>query len=203
MPKLTQNTISQQQKATKQLTPEQCEERIEYLSGMFRLEWHPYDAKKVPDDDGIDGYCYYENGDVFSLKNNNVQEYYRDFAAVDALGVFYQLCLDYCQGQLMMLRKKSSEWPTPEEFRDALNQENKQRSNKEKMTEETIDDRVKDFEQKINNNLRQQELMQNCIDEIKCELKQQEIVLPVKKKSISTITKNEPVKATEATTEIN
>ncbi len=129
--KLKQVTIGEKASNVKALTAEEREAKIAYLRNLFRLSFRVPDEdenaneKVKPEDNTIstadeDDDFYYDNqydnqmatddhddtvnwGGFDEAEANDFRE---SFAALDAVDVFYQLCIDYCEDQLAVLQKR-------------------------------------------------------------------------------------------------
>ncbi len=92
--KLKQVTIGEKADNVKAPTAEEREAKIAYLRNLFRLSF------RVPTDDH-DGTVNW--GGFDEAEANDFRE---SFAALDAVDVYYQLCIDYCEDQLASLKKR-------------------------------------------------------------------------------------------------
>ena len=102
-----------------------CEEKIFYYRDLFRLDFRVYNEK-----DDIDDTSYCESGRFFNLDDEDVVWYQKKFESLNALDVFYNLCLDYCQAVLKVLKKNIKKYPLETEMSAKKFAESKNRKNK-------------------------------------------------------------------------
>ena len=112
--KLKKNIIDHNAQALKPSTEPSPEERrqakIDYYRNWFRLDFRVYDEDEIEAEGGIDEASYYERGSSFDFNDEDVIYYQKKFESENALDVFYDLCLDYCQDSLKVLRKNMKKY---------------------------------------------------------------------------------------------
>ena len=127
--KLKQVTIGEKADNVKALTAEEREAKIAYLRNLFRLSFRVPDEKDESEkgvqheaeetmdygEDASDDFYYgnqmetEDHDDTVSwggFDEAEANEFRESFAALDAVDVFYQLCIDYCEDQLAILQKR-------------------------------------------------------------------------------------------------
>ena len=135
MMKLKKNIIDKtNSQALKVVKPEPSPEekrqaKIDYYRNWFRLDFPIFDEDEVEAAGGIDEVSYFEHGSFFDLNDEDVNYYQKKFAGLNALDVFYDLCLDHCQDTLEVLQKRMAKYPLltdlyAKEFAESRNHKN-------------------------------------------------------------------------------
>lgn len=131
MDKLKQVTIGEKADKVKTLTAEEREAKIAYLRNLFRLSFRvpdedenesekvvQHEAEETMDyDEDVNDDFYYDNNQIATddhddtvnwggFDEEEANDFRESFAALDAVDVFYQLCIDYCEDQLAVLQKR-------------------------------------------------------------------------------------------------
>lgn len=104
--KLKHVTVGNQKGAVKPMSPAERQEEIDYLRGLFWLSFRVYDGDLKLPDDGVVDLHEGETAGYGEINEDELNGFRQKFAALDALDVFYKLCLDYCQDQLAVLKKR-------------------------------------------------------------------------------------------------
>lgn len=92
------------------LTPDERTEEIDYLRGCFRLTFRVFDEEEYTDDNDVFDVQANDETNFNGASDADMQDFQARFAALDALDVFYQLCLDYYEEQMQVLKKQLPEY---------------------------------------------------------------------------------------------
>lgn len=91
------------------ITHEERDEKISYYRDLFWLTFRVFDEDEIAQEE-LDEYldCYSSNDE------SDIDFFQNKFASLNALDVFYKLCLDYYQEQLVVLKKHAVKYKTAE-----------------------------------------------------------------------------------------